>query len=102
MLSCSICSVFPLVNLSSHQQQDIGQPFPKARDFIGMISMTQFNLDGCCKDRSRIRIEPPCWAKALRIDATAVSSSGWVFNLGDSPTNNGYGRCSYYRQLSIL
>ena len=51
-----------------------------------------------CKKRGVISMVAPSWAESAEIALTfAKDASGWLFNLGDSPHNNGYGmKLSHY------
>ena len=45
-----------------------------------------------CKKRGVLSMVPPDWADSAEIALTfAEEGTGWMFNLGDSPHNNGYG-----------
>ena len=45
-----------------------------------------------CKKRGVLSMVPPDWADSAEIALTfAEEGTGWMFNFGDSPHNNGYG-----------
>ena len=75
----------------------VQSPFPKGfglewEGYTGNDTSYLPGEDGCCKDQARIKITPPCWARSLKIEETSFNSQGWTFNLGDSPSNNGWGK----------
>ena len=48
---------------------------------------------GPCQTKSVLKLLPPEGAEGAQISLTfADEEQGWVFNLGDSPHNNGYGK----------
>ena len=48
-----------------------------------------------CKKRGVLSLTPPSWALSAEIALTfAKEGTGWIFNLGDSRYNNGYGKKS--------
>ena len=55
-----------------------------------------------CKARSVLKLVPPEGAKGAQISLTfSGNEEGWVFNLGDLPHNNGYGKCVKYKNYQL-
>ena len=48
---------------------------------------------GKCSIQGVLQLDPPKWANSLTLHLKFVGPDQLSFNLGDSPTNNGYGEC---------
>ena len=83
-----IIYIFFPVDLSNGQREVLPRGLGLSWEAYKPLSNQE---EGCCSDQARLKITPPCWAKSLRIDETSVNSWGWTLNLGDSPSNNGWG-----------
>ena len=62
-------------------------------DYLGLQwTVPPQNQNGPCQVPSVLRLLPPVWAKGAQINLTFSDvGEGWIFNLGDSAYNNGYG-----------
>ena len=47
---------------------------------------------GRCDLQGVLKITPPTWARSVSFHMAFEKPSGWSFNIGDSPTNDGYGK----------
>ena len=57
---------------------------------------------GPCQTKSVLKLLPPEGAEGAQISLTfADEAQGWVFNLGDSPHNNGYGKFHHIRKRPV-
>ncbi|KAK2171353.1 hypothetical protein NP493_1066g02007 [Ridgeia piscesae] len=45
---------------------------------------------GQCNLQGVLKITPPCWAKSVSFHMAFEKSDMWSFNIGNSPTNNGW------------
>ncbi|KAI0231003.1 hypothetical protein LSAT2_018621 [Lamellibrachia satsuma] len=52
-------------------------------------SLAPSGSTGCIK-QGVVKLEPPVWAKSMTLRMKFENPKGFSFNLGDSPTNNGY------------
>ena len=47
---------------------------------------------GRCSLQGVLKITPPCWAKSVSFHMAFEKSRKYSFNIGDSPTNNAWGK----------
>ena len=45
-----------------------------------------------CSLQGVLKITPPCWARSVSFHMTFEKSKEYSFNIGDSPTNDGWGK----------
>ena len=68
-----------------------------------------------CALQGVIKITPPSWAKSITVFMKLKSPTGHLFNIGDSPTNDGYGTyflfavhyittrdCGHYHDITVI
>ncbi|KAI0217210.1 hypothetical protein LSAT2_030905, partial [Lamellibrachia satsuma] len=89
-----------LLVLSAQAKYSMGQTINLQSGQISALPGNTANVEwinkptlnaGPCKLQGVIAITPPSWAKSVIIFMRTRKPTGHLFNIGDSPTNDGYG-----------